>query len=390
MKFIARLILITSFISGCGGDYRPPDIFNYDIGFDHNGVHDPQQKFKMKLESCPDCTEYSIRNLYRPVVGSLVLQLNPYTYGGYYEKAAKVENSTNSCTDGTPPDSRNIKGKPPTTFTERERARNALIGASLRLSDLVISTHLGGIKSTEVDINMLLGLGTAGLTAGASVAGVAAAKALSAAATGTNASRSIFNETTYRNALGETLVSAIEADLISKKHDILEKLLYLCVDSYPVEIALDDVQNYKDSGSFYNGLALVRKAAEQNTTAKIEAVKVDSGSGNATIPGVSSDAAVSTEVAKYVSQATAEITSEEQEIDKIVAYVSNGAGVIGTETLSQLINKAKIINPLIFTTSVNAKIKSATTGDELKKLLSDQLLDATINPLYQSLSIDKQ
>ena len=293
MKYITVVILITFFLSGCGGDYRPPDIFNYEIGYDENGYPDPQQMYKMEPTSCPGCTKYSIRNLYTPHVGSLVLQLNPYTYGGYYAKAAKLESSTNSCTDGTPPNSSDKKGTLPKTFTERERARNALIGASLRLSDLVISTHLGGIKSTEVDINMLLGLGTAGLTAGASVAGVAAAKALSAAATGTNASRSIFNETTYRNALGETLVSAIDADLISKKHDILEKLLYLCVDSYPVEIALDDVQNYKDSGSFYNGLALVRKAAEQNTTAKIEAVKVDSGSGNATIPGVSSDATVS-------------------------------------------------------------------------------------------------
>ena len=295
MKYIAGgVLIITSFISGCGGDYRPPDIFNYNIGYDQNGGLDPKQEFKIESTSCPDCNELSPRKIYTPFTGSLVLQLNPYTYGGYYKKAANVESdSANSCNNGSPPKTEKQIGTLPTKFTERERARNALIGASLRLSDIAISSHLASMKSAEVDFNMLFGLATSGLTAGASVAGAATAKALSAAATGTNASKSIFNETTYRNALGETLVSAIDADLISKKQKILEKLLYLCVDSYPVDIALDDVQNYKDSGSFYNGLALVRQAAEQNTAKKIEEVNADSGAGIASIPGVSASSAIS-------------------------------------------------------------------------------------------------
>lgn len=279
--YINAIYLSFLVLTSCGGDHRPPDIFNYDIGNEAN------QKYKIEKTHCPDCSSISLRQLYTPFTEPLVFQLNPFTYGGYYEEAKLL--SSDVCKAGIPPRDEKDLGTPP-TFTKRESARNALIGASLHFADIAISNHLANIKSTEVDINLLLGGATAGLTGGASVAAAGAAKALSAAATGTNAFKSIFNETTYRNALGETLISAIDADLISKKHDILEKLLYSCIDSYPVEIALDDVQNYKDSGAFYNGLALVRKAAEQNTTKKIDAVKTDAGDGLAKIPGVTGSA----------------------------------------------------------------------------------------------------
>lgn len=98
---------------------------------------------------------------------------------------------------------------------------------------------------------------------------------------------------------------------------------------------------------------------------------------------------VQADVAKYISQAKAEITIEEQETDKIVAYTTDGAGVISAGTLDQLIAQAQTTYPGIFSASVITKIKSAKTGGELKKILVDPL-DATINPLYQSLPADKR
>jgi hypothetical protein len=127
------------------------------------------------------------------------------------------------------------------------------------------------------------------------VAAESAAKALAAAATGTNAFRSIFSETTFRNALGETLIGTIDAELSSQKQSIYKKLLLECVDSYPVEIALSEVQNYKDTGSFYNGLALVRRAAEQNIASKIQVVGKKSNDSPVTaIPGAATEASVAT------------------------------------------------------------------------------------------------
>jgi hypothetical protein len=154
------------------------------------------------------------------------------------------------------------------TLGKQEQARNQLIGASLRLADAAVSNHLASAKATENNMNLLLGAATAGLTGGATVAGTeVGAKVLSAAASGTNAARSIFNESVYRNALGETLVGAIESDREARRKIITDRLTE-CVSTYPVEIALADIQKYLEAGSFYHGLALIREAAEQANSAR--------------------------------------------------------------------------------------------------------------------------
>jgi hypothetical protein len=134
------------------------------------------------------------------------------------------------------------------------------------LADSSISKHLASIKATENNVNLLLGAATAGLTGGATVASEAGAKALSAAATGTNASRGMFNETTYRNALTESLIGSVETDRENKKDKILNRLSNECIANYPVSVALADVQSYLNGGSFYHGLALIREAAELANT----------------------------------------------------------------------------------------------------------------------------
>ncbi|MFZ2725159.1 MAG: hypothetical protein WAX77_02790 [Methylococcaceae bacterium] len=241
LKLSVVFLVIT--LSGCGAAYRPADIFtsdNSDIIIQKN---------------CPNCAPWNlITQIERRVLEEPTSQINPYTFKSLYPIATKP---LSDCTR-----KKSDNGLVTGNLGVAETARNELIGTTIMLADSAISKHLAEIKSVETNTNLFLGAATAGLTGGATVAGEVGAKALSAAATGTNAARGMFNETTYRNALSETLIGSIETDRENKKQDILAKLNSQCVADYPVSIALADVQNYLNGGSFYHGLALIREAAE--------------------------------------------------------------------------------------------------------------------------------
>ncbi len=241
-------LCITIALFGCSTVYRPADIFT-------------NENIDSIYESgCPNCSPLNIATqIQRRMFEERISQINPYKFKVgekiLYEKATGTEEGT-SC--NRKKENKVLTGE----LGSREIARNELIGTAIMLADSSISKHLGGIKSSEVNFNLLLGAATAGLTGGASVAGEVGARTLSAAATGTNAARGIFNETTFRNALSETLIGAIQTNQIVRRNEIFDKLVSECISTYPVSIALSDVQNYLSQGSFYHGLALIREAAE--------------------------------------------------------------------------------------------------------------------------------
>jgi len=96
------------------------------------------------------------------------------------------------------------------------------------------------------------------------------------------------------------------------------------------------------------------------------------------------------DVAKYLSEAQAEVSVEQKQADKIISYVTDGADTINATTLHELVDKAVATDKSnIMTSSVTYAIKGTKTGAELKALLFE-FLDTTIAPLYKSLPTDKQ
>ncbi len=133
--------------------------------------------------------------------------------------------------------------------------------------------HLAGVKSAENGGNLLLGAAALGLSGGASVAAPATAKALSAAATGAGGGRALFNERTFRNALVESLIQAVETDRAQFLETIIRPKQDLDIERYDVEAAILDARDYHERASFYHGLELIREAvAEKNATANRNSV----------------------------------------------------------------------------------------------------------------------
>ncbi len=146
-------------------------------------------------------------------------------------------------------------------------ARNRLQAAILGVSDRVTSAHLSAIKSTDNFFNLIFGAATSALSGGAAVAAETTARGLSAAATGTNAARSLVNEQVYRNALTESLTRAIGEDRRKFRLTVIDQKTKLPVTDYSVDDAIRDAVDYHERGSFYNGLSLIREAVEAETRA---------------------------------------------------------------------------------------------------------------------------
>ncbi len=195
-------------------------------------------------------------------LGQSVSFINPYTYN---PDEVDFDN-----------DQRLIRGKPSlhriasdaADMDKARLARNRLQSAILAVSDETTAVHLSAIKSTDNVMNLIFGGATSALAGGATVASTEAAKGLAAAATGTNAFRSLFNEQVYRNALSESLIQAILADREKFHIEVIQVRQKEGIDTYPVEAAIRDASVYHERGSFYHGLSLIRKAVEKETKEK--------------------------------------------------------------------------------------------------------------------------
>lgn len=260
-KNLLLSFVVGSMLAGCGNWHRVDPIIS---------VEDSKNNIFPDTD-CDATKKWT--NIFKPwklfsrcTWGNAPLQINPYTYQGYYDKAigkATLDEITHRAT--TP------------TEEERRSARNELQAAIMNVSDMVVSQHMADLKATEVDVNLLFGLATSGLTGGAAVAGATGAKVLSAAATGTNAARSLFNEQTYRNALVESLISLISAHRTELRSKV-ESKWQSSITEYPVERAIGDAIEYHEKGSFYEGLALVREATDKAAKDKTDSIEAKNAS----------------------------------------------------------------------------------------------------------------
>lgn len=249
---VAALTIILC--SGCASHYRVQPILSTDQAY---GVTWKEKRYESFLWLKTDRYSWE-REL-----------INPFTYNPAdvddfsKKKLSKVGKSLYAI----------AAGKAEEDGVDRKEARNRLQNAILGLSDRVTARHMSALKSTENGINGLLGAATIGLSGGASVAAPHSAKALSAAATGTAGGRELFNDQVLRNALGESIIGAIEADREKFRSQTILVNQRKGIEDYDVEAAIRDANEYHFRGSLYHGMALVRESAEKANAAKLDDAK---------------------------------------------------------------------------------------------------------------------
>ena len=155
---------------------------------------------------------------------------------------------------------------------EEERARgsrNALISRILLLADDICLQHKANIQGNASALN--LGFGTATTLfagAGTLVTGPGAAT-LSALAAASNATRSLVNEEVYQKAFSASILLAIDSDRVSKKTPIIAGMKSPVAD-YPIEMAIQQINEYHHSCSFVNGIEVISKAVQQRPKTKAQ------------------------------------------------------------------------------------------------------------------------
>jgi hypothetical protein len=140
--------------------------------------------------------------------------------------------------------------------------RDHLQDEIMALSDRVTERHLAAVMETADFWNFGWGTATTVLGAVGAVAGPAA-PAYSAAAGGTNAIRTLGQESFWKKAFADAITSAIRAERRLEAVRIREYRLDHDVDSYNVSNAVADAIQYHQLGSFYHGIELVRRDTEK-------------------------------------------------------------------------------------------------------------------------------
>ncbi|MCB1985559.1 MAG: hypothetical protein H6936_09125 [Burkholderiales bacterium] len=142
-KFVC-VLFVTILLSGCASVHRPASIFtNLDVD-------------RVYENGCPDCSPFNIAvQIQRRLFEERTPQINPYKFKIgekiLYEMAAGTTTEISACTR------KKQNGVITGDLGSREIARNELIGTAFKLANSSISKHLAGIKSTEVNFNLILG-----------------------------------------------------------------------------------------------------------------------------------------------------------------------------------------------------------------------------------------
>jgi hypothetical protein len=236
VKKVIRVVAFSSvilFVTGCGSVYRTNEIIGSEPYAD----------------SWKDPHYFSIQN------GDAGYLINPRTYN-----PAAARDPKNGLVIGNRDDSLYSKAlsssdsDPNKAIVYRNTLQNAIIG----VADKTTKQHLADLKATQNNMNIFLGAAALGLTGGASLAAATTAKALSAAATGIIASRELFNNQTYRDALVESLTGAILSNQQNYYNNFIVPKQALPLAKYDVEAAINDAVTYNTYGSFYYGLQLIQ------------------------------------------------------------------------------------------------------------------------------------
>ena len=151
---------------------------------------------------------------------------------------------------------------------ERARgARNALTSKILLLADDVCLQHKADIQGTATNLNLGLGSATTLFSGASTLATGTSAATLSAFATASNSTRSLVNEEVYQKAFSASILLAIDSDRASKKAPIVTGMKSSTTD-YPIEMAIQQINEYHQSCSFVNGIEVISKSIQQRQKTK--------------------------------------------------------------------------------------------------------------------------
>jgi hypothetical protein len=141
--------------------------------------------------------------------------------------------------------------------------RNALIAKMVLVSDDGCLRHKSEIEAMANSVNLTFGALTTLFAGTATVIGAeSTAKALSAAAAASNASRSLVNEEVYKKAFSTSILRAIDTERDALRSTLVAGMS-LGIDKYAIDIALLDVSRYHASCSFIAGISTISQSLEQ-------------------------------------------------------------------------------------------------------------------------------
>lgn len=150
------------------------------------------------------------------------------------------------------------------TLNGDDELRRAFIAQAISSSDKKCTQHKATIISNSSSWNV--GMGSLSMLLSGSAAVISHAQTaseLAAAATAVSGIQSLANEEIYANAMGTTIVRAIEISRTKELAAINQKLLEDSTIGYSVQNALIDIQRYHSQCSLMAGLVEVTKALDQ-------------------------------------------------------------------------------------------------------------------------------
>jgi hypothetical protein len=143
--------------------------------------------------------------------------------------------------------------------------RNRLTSILIKQSDDICVQELGRLTANEATVNTTLSiLGTGFSTAASIVSGDLAKSILAGGATLAGASRDHINVHVYRNTIAQAISQVIWSERQLRQADI-QKHYGQALEAWSIDDAIRDVNAYHAQCSFYKGLELLLKAANNNS-----------------------------------------------------------------------------------------------------------------------------
>lgn len=140
------------------------------------------------------------------------------------------------------------------------QSRNRLQTIMIQQSDKIVAKHLSSIIGLENEINVLFGVTATSTAAVAGIVSPVGTKniltAISAIASG---SRDIVREQVYQNAFGLAIVDRIVTARRKFLTETINPKRANSIAEYPVDAAIADVLELHNMGSFYEGVAQIRR-----------------------------------------------------------------------------------------------------------------------------------
>jgi hypothetical protein len=144
-------------------------------------------------------------------------------------------------------------------------ARNRLTSILIKQSDDICTLELGRLTANEAMTNTGLSiLGTGLATAASIVTGDLAQSILSGSSALVGASRDHINVHVYRNTVAQAVTQVIASERKTRATEIMGNYAKTIAD-WSIDDAIRQVNGYHGQCSFYKGLELLLKAADNNT-----------------------------------------------------------------------------------------------------------------------------